>query len=70
MIIYTGNSTAGENLGNLIFANSTGTEQAKTITPNTFPSTQFFLSVSSPANVGILELEFYGKAATGGETAV
>lgn len=70
MTIYAGNSAAGENLGNLVFANSTGTEQAKTITPNTSPSREFFLSVSSPTNVGILELEFYGKAATGGETAV
>ncbi|WP_103668447.1 hypothetical protein [Pseudanabaena sp. BC1403] len=67
MTVYAGTNTSGENLGDLTFTNSTGTEQAKTLTPNTSPSNVFFLAVSSPNSLGILELELYGKAASGGE---
>lgn len=70
MTVYVGNSTLGANLGSLFFVNSTGTEQAKTLTPNSTPATQFLLSVSSPNTLGILELEFFGKTATGGEISV
>jgi hypothetical protein len=72
MVVYAGSNTSGENLGSLTFTDTTATEQSKTLTPNTNPSTQFFLQVngSTPNVVGILELELYGKAATGGEVSV
>ena len=70
--VYAGSDTSGENLGTYTFDNSTATEQIKTVTPNSTPSSQFFLSVNTitPNIIGIIEIELWGKAGTGGEVTV
>lgn len=72
MIVYTGHSTSGENLGSYSFDNVTATEQIKSITPNTAPSSTFLLKINSisPVVMGCLELEIWGKGAVGGEISV
>lgn len=72
MIVYTGHTTSGENLGTYTFSDVTASEQIKTITPNAIPSNTFLLRVNSitPNVIGIVELEIWGKSASGGEVIV
>lgn len=69
MKVYAGNSVSGESLGTYTFTDTTATEQIKTVTPNTVPSSTFLLKMNSitPNIMGIIELEIWGKGATGGE---
>lgn len=70
--VYAGSTVSAENLGAYTFSNTSPTEEVKTVTPNTSPSSTFLLKVNSltARKIGILELEFWGKTQTGGEILV
>ncbi|TYQ29430.1 hypothetical protein PseudUWO311_00600 [Pseudanabaena sp. UWO311] len=70
--IYAGSTDTAEYLGVYTFSNTSAAEENKAITQNTAPSNTFLFRVNSvtPRIIGILELELWGKGATGGEVSV
>lgn len=71
LIVYKGNNTS-EQLGTANFTNQTGLLQIRDITPTVSSDTYLFIfnGLIGTDRLGILELEIFGRGATGGEISV
>jgi hypothetical protein len=70
--IYSGTNNTGELLGSFTFTNTNATEQAKTTTENSILISNFFFEINTitPKKIGIMEIELFGRAGTGGEIVI